>query len=89
MRLPAAFTIGFGGKLTPPSVTAPAGVQIGLTLISGDGRPHRVTIGRKALVVPVGGRTYAVLQGLKTGRHPVVVDGAARGGLVVGGKVGP
>lgn len=89
MRLPAAFTIGAGGKLTPPSVTAPAGVLIGLTLISGDGRGHRVTVAGKALVVPAGGHTYAALQGLHNGHYPVLVDGARRGTLIVGGQVGP
>ena len=89
MRLPATFTIGAGGKLKPPSATAPAGVLIGLTLISGDGAAHRVTVGAKALVVPAGGRTYTALRGLSRGRHPVLVDGAPRGTLVVGGSPGP
>ena len=89
MRLPATFTVGPGGKLTPPSVTAPAGVLIGLTLISGDGRMHHVTVGAKAIVVPAGGRTYTALQGLHAGRHPVIVDGSPRGTLVVGGSPGP
>ena len=89
VRLPATFTIGDGGKLTPPSVTAPADVLIGLTLVSGDGAAHRVTVGGRALAVPAGGRTYAVLRGLSRGRHPVLVDGSPRGTLVVGGQPGP
>jgi hypothetical protein len=89
VRLPASFTIGAGGKLTPPSVTAPKGVLIGLTLISGDGRAHHVTVGARAIAVPAGGRSYTALQGLSPGRHPVIVDGSVRGTLVVGGQVGP
>jgi hypothetical protein len=89
VRLPATFTIGAGGKLTPPSVTAPAGVLIGLTVISGDGAAHRVTVGARAIAVPAGGRTYTALRGLSRGRHPVLVDGAPRGTLVVGGAPGP
>jgi hypothetical protein len=89
VRLPATFTIGADGKLTPPSVSAPAGVLIGLTLISGDGAGHRVMVGTKAITVPPGGRTYTALRGLSRGRHPVLVDGARRGTLVVGGSPGP
>jgi hypothetical protein len=89
VRLPAVFTIAPGGKLTPASVSAPAGVLIGLTVISGDGRAHRVTVGVMALAVPAGGRAYAALQGLHTGRYPVLVDGVRRGTLIVGGQVGP
>jgi hypothetical protein len=89
VRLPATFTIGAGGKLTPPSVTAPAGVLIGLTVVSGDGAAHRVTVGAKAIVVPAGGKTYTALRGLTRGRHLVLVDGAPRGTLVVGGQPGP
>jgi hypothetical protein len=89
VRLPATFTIGAGGRLTPPSVTAPAGVLIGLTLVSGDGAAHRVLIGAKAIAVPAGGRTYTALRGLSRGRHPVFVDGAPRGTLIVGGQPGP
>jgi hypothetical protein len=89
VRLPATFTVGQGGRLSPPSVSAPAGVLIGLTVISGDGRAHHVAVGAKAIVVPAGGRTYAALQGLPKGSHPVLVDGAPRGTLIVGGQVGP
>jgi hypothetical protein len=89
VRLPATFTIEPGGKLQPPIVTGPAGVLIGLTVISGDGRSHRVTVGHRTLVVPAGGRAYAALRGLHDGPHPVFVDGASRGSLVVGGQVGP
>jgi hypothetical protein len=89
VRLPASFTIGPGGKLTPPFVTAPAGVLIGLTLISGDGKLHHVTLGREVIAVPAGGRTYLALRGLAIGRHSLIVDGAPRGTLIVGGSVGP
>ena len=89
VRLPATFTIEQGGRLTPPSVTAPAGVTIELTVTSGDGMAHRVTVGHTALAVPAGGRTYSALQGLQHGRHRVIVDGFPRGTLIVGGQVGP
>lgn len=89
VRLPATFTIRSGGKLTPASVSAPAGVLIGLTVIAGDGQFHRVTIGRRMLIIPAGRRTYTALQGFHAGRYPVIVDGVLRGLVVVGGKVGP
>jgi hypothetical protein len=83
------FTILAGGKLSPPSVTAPAGVAIDLTLSSGDGRAHRVTVGTRALVIPAGGRTSATLSGLSRGPHQLTVDGAPGGTLIVGGQPGP
>src|SRR5436305_4550717 len=43
VRLPAVFTVKPGGSLSPPTVSAPAGVPVVLTVISGDGKGHKVT----------------------------------------------
>ena len=89
VRLPAIFTIGAGGKLSPPVVTAPAGVTIELTLLSGDGHAHLVTfMGRRFSVSP-GHPASARLTRLRRGRYALVVDGATRDALVIGGQPGP
>ena len=92
VRIPASFTIGHGGTLTPPTVSAPAFLAVQLTVASGDGRGHTVlleTPRRKALRVPPGGRASALVAGLRAGRYPIEVDGAPRGALMIGGEPGP
>jgi cytoskeletal protein RodZ len=92
VRLPATFTILPGGSLSPATITAPAHVPVALTVISGDGRPHRVllrTPTRYTLTVPAHGRGSILLTGLKAGRYPLDVDGTASGTLVIGGAPGP
>lgn len=92
VRLPATFTITGRGSLRPPSVSAPAGVAIDLTVSSGDGRAHQVVVGTsppRPLAVPAGGRASLELRGLKVGRYELTVDGAAAGALVVGVQPGP
>jgi hypothetical protein len=89
VRLPATFTIEAGGKLSPPSVTAPAGVTVDLTVISGDGKSHRVSHAGETLTIPARGRASAALVGLQRGRYVLSVDGAPRGFLIVGGQAGP
>lgn len=90
VRLPATFTIEAGGKLSPPTVTAPAGVTIDLTLVSGDGKPYLVRGPfAETLPVPPHGHGSVTLRGLHRGHYPVIVDGVPRGTLIVGGQVGP
>lgn len=92
VRLPATFTIGAGGGLSPLSVTAPAGVPIELTVISGDGKPHQVVLKAphpQTLGVPAGGRASTAVTRLPAGQHPIEVDGATKGSLVIGGQPGP
>jgi hypothetical protein len=91
-RLPATFKIGAGGRLSPSTVYAPAGIPVELTVISGDGRRHRVVVRTPAahvLPVPANGRVSVLLRGLKAGRYVLLVDGVARGALQVGGAPGP
>jgi hypothetical protein len=91
-RLPATFTIGSGGTLSPPSVSAPSGVAIDLTVISGDGRAHRVLLGTRpsrSLSVPAGGRASILVSGLRNGSYPIEVDGATHGTVVIGVQPGP
>jgi hypothetical protein len=91
-RLPATFTITAGGSLTPPTVSSPASVPVELTLVSGDGRAHRVVLAsatRRSLAVPAAGRASMLVAGLKVGRYAIVVDGTARGTLVIGVNPGP
>ena len=89
VRIPAMFTIESGGKLSPPTVIAPAGVRIELTVVSSDGRAHRVVVGGEALTVPAGAPVSTTLSGLPRGPHVLVVDGVPRGALIVGGQPGP
>ena len=91
-RVPATFAIEGGGKLTPASVSIPAFLAIELTAISGDGRPHTMTVNGRVTVtlhVPPRGSASALMPGLRAGRYPVIVDGAKRGTLVIGGEPGP
>lgn len=92
VRLPATFTIHAPGGLTPPSVTAPTGVPIELTVISGDGKAHHVVLKAprtRTLTVPAGAQASTVITGLAKGQYPLQVDGTTRGTLVIGGQPGP
>lgn len=92
VHLPATFTIQSGGTLAPPSVSAPAGVPVELTVVSGDGKAHQVVLkapARRTLSVPAGGRAQAVLTGLAKGQYPLQVDGAMKGTVIIGGQPGP
>jgi hypothetical protein len=89
VRLPATFTIGAGEKLSPPTVSAPSGVTVQLTVIAHDGRPHRVEVASRRLAVPAGGSASALLSGLRKVSYAVVVDGVKRGALVIGVQPGP
>lgn len=91
-RIPATFTILRSGALSPPTVTAPAHLPVQVTVISGDGRAHKAVLHTPtvyALSVPARGRATVLIADLKSGRYPLVVDGAARGALVIGGAPGP
>jgi len=92
VRLPATFTVGAGGALNPPTVTAPARIPVLLTVVSGDGRAHRAVLRTPVaheLNVSAHGRASVLLTGLKNGRYPLDVDGAPKGALIVGGAPGP
>lgn len=92
VRVPALFTIHAGGALTPPSVAAPKKTDIQLTIRSGDGKRHSFAIDlphRYATVVRPGHPVRKLLADLHNGHYAIVVDGAARGTLIVGAVPGP
>lgn len=88
-RVPARFTITAGGGVTPPTVTVPAHFAVGLSVTSGDGRPHRAVLRGNSLAVPVHGHASRLLRGLPAGSYPLKVDGVPRGMLTIGGSPGP
>ncbi len=88
-RVPATFTIKPGGTVTPPTITVPAHFRVQLTVISGDGRTHRVVLHGQSLAVPAHGQASALFHALPTGNYPLQVDGAPRGVLTIGGAPGP
>jgi hypothetical protein len=89
VRLPATFTITAGGRLVPRVISAPAGVTVELTVISGDHKAHRVALYSASLSVPAGGKATALLASLRNGRYPIEVDYSYRGALVIGAQPGP
>jgi hypothetical protein len=91
VRVPATFTIR-GGALSPQTVSSPAFLAIELSLASGDDAQHHVVVrtpASRSLTVPARGRAAILIGGLRAGRYPIYVDGAARGALIVGGDPGP
>jgi hypothetical protein len=91
-RIPATYTISASGTLSPPTVAAPAGYDVQLTLISRAGRASTVVIVSKTplnLVVPAGGKTFAFLKKPPKGTYRIDVDGQQAGTLVIGAAPGP
>jgi hypothetical protein len=92
VRLPATFTVRRGGTVTPPSVSSPAFIAIQLTVISGDGKRHQAILRTPTphtVSVPAGGTSRVLIAGQRPGHYALVVDGAPRGAVVVGGEPGP
>jgi len=92
VRVPAAFTVVAGGRLTPPTITVPPFLAVELSLASSDGKPHRLVVRTPTphtLRVAAGGRAAIRIPGLRAGRYPVLLDGHRAGALVAGGEVGP
>jgi hypothetical protein len=92
VRVPSIFTIGAGGKLTPPTVSTPAFIALDVTVSSTDGHSHHVLIRTPtphSLTVPAGGHASVLIAGLKQGRYVIAVDGKSRGALLIGGEPGP
>ncbi len=88
----AAFRIGSGDRLTPPSIAVPASVAIEVTVSSTDGRAHSVLIKtptKHSLKVPAGGRASILIPGQRKGKYQVEVDSAVRGMLITGVAPGP
>jgi hypothetical protein len=90
--VPATFTIASGGGLSPSTVSAPAFLAVRLTVVSHDGQSHRVLVRTPTphqLMVPAHGHASVLIPGLRAGRYPLEIDGAARGALSIGGEPGP
>ncbi|MGO9889314.1 MAG: hypothetical protein ACLP0L_15560 [Solirubrobacteraceae bacterium] len=81
-----------GGSLSPPTITAPAHIPVQVTVVSGDGRSHRVLLQTPrphALAVAAHGHATVLIADLPLGRYALDVDGTPRGALVIGGAPGP
>ncbi len=89
VRVPATFAIHPGGRVLPPVISIPAFFAIELTVASADGHAHMVTFRGHVLRVPAGGRASTLIPGLKNGQYGLVVDGASRATVVIGGEPGP
>jgi hypothetical protein len=92
VRLPARFVVRSGGALSPPQIAAPRQVTVALTVVSGDGKAHRLVLHtphREQVTVPAGGSAQLTLKGLPPGGYSVQVDGALRGRLIIGVAPGP
>jgi hypothetical protein len=88
VRVPARFTILANGTVSPPTVTIPAHLPVELIVVS-NGGAHRTALRTMTLTVPAHGQTEKLLDGLKTGSYPLVVDGAPKAVLTIGGEPGP
>jgi hypothetical protein len=87
--VPATFTIKPGGGVAPPTIIVPPQFPVELTVVSGDGRAHRVVLHGRSLTVPAQGRAETLINGLRAGSYPLRIDGAPKGTLVIGGAPGP
>jgi hypothetical protein len=90
--VPAIFVVRAGGKLDPPSVSAPAFLTVQLSVASGDGKRHHIVLQTStphALTVPAHGRASVLVHGLRAGQYRIEVDGQAGGLLSIGGEPGP
>jgi len=92
VRIPAAFTVVAGGRLTPATISVPPFLAVEVSLQSVDGKAHRLVLQTPtphALAVAAGGRAAVRIPGLRAGRYAVLLDGRRAGALVVGGDAGP
>jgi hypothetical protein len=92
VRVPAAFTVTAGGRLTPPTITVPPFLAVEASLEAQDGRSHTLvlrTTPPRTLRVAGGARAAVRIPGLRAGRYPVLLNSRHAGALVAGGEVGP
>ena len=91
VRVPARFTVTAGGSVSPPVITIPAHLPVELVVVS-TGGAHRITLEAPrpaTLAVRAHGQAEALIDGLRVGRYPLKVDGAAKATLTIGGAPGP
>ena len=92
VSIPAAFVIGSGGKLSPPSIAVPPKVPVALEVKNQDGASHTLVLAapqRGTLHVGAHASAHTVVTGLRDGVYRILVDGSARGQLVIGAQGGP
>lgn len=92
VRIPAAFTIGAGGAITPPLISVPPNVTIELAVRNQDSRAHRIQLSVAhfpPVSVPAGGSKTTDVSGVGKGDYRLLVDGAAQARIVVGAVPGP
>jgi hypothetical protein len=92
VRIPAAFTIGAGGAITPPLISVPPNVTIELLLHNRDTLGHRVQLSVAhfpTVSVAPGGSKTTDISGVKKGNYRLLVDGTTRARIVVGAVPGP
>jgi hypothetical protein len=88
----AQFTIRRGGAVGPRQITVPAHIPVVLSVLSHDGRPHRVLLrapGAKPFTVPAHGQASSRFNHLAAGTYALVIDGAKKATLDIGGAPGP
>ncbi|HEY1733464.1 MAG TPA: hypothetical protein VGG23_03375 [Acidimicrobiales bacterium] len=89
--MPARFTILANGSVTPPTVTIPPQLPVELIVVS-NGAAHRITLRTPhptSLTVQAHGQVEKLIDGLRAGSYPLLLDGAARAVLTIGGAPGP
>jgi hypothetical protein len=88
--LPAAFTLGADGSMSPPQIAGPSDTTILLTVFSKAAHPVQIFFSTGLyLNVPPGGRASRRLTGLKNGNYSLSVDHKTLATLVVGAQPGP
>lgn len=79
-----------GTRLTPAEITVPPFVAVRLSLTSGDGRPHRITVatpdGPVSVRVSGTGAASVTIPGLPRGSYRITGDGAVRATLTAGNE---
>jgi hypothetical protein len=91
-RVPATYTIGAGGTLSPQVISPPAGYTVEITFIDQGSAVDHVTVNTPRplrLVVPAGGDSSQLVSHLPKGSYSIIVNGTKRGSLVIGSAPGP
>ena len=91
-RIRAQFTIRRGGAVSPRQITVPAHIPVELSVVSHDGRAHRVLLrapGARPFTVPAHGQASRRFNRLAAGVYTLAIDGAKKAALDIGGAPGP
>jgi hypothetical protein len=92
VRVPAAFKVLDGTRLTPPSVTVPPFLAVELSVANPDQQAHVVVVQSprpQTLTLAGGGYRMVRIPGMRAGTYAITLDGRRAGQLLVGGEVGP